>query len=338
MAEWAGIIVLWILFYGYLIVASIDFGAGLFSLYERLAGGKLVLNDFLRQYLSPFWEAAGALTILFFAVVLDFYPKTAEYFRPALLIPGMIVLVLIVIRCSFYAYNHNGMTRSNIHLFLYGLTGLMIPAVLSTALTLSEGGYIHEGGGHIISIFGRLMTSFYTWAVIILAVISVLYISAMFLIFLASKVGNQPAMEKLRTYALAMSVPTVLASGLVFAALQIHNPEHFNNMLNLAWMFLLSLVSFFIAVTLVFRKMAYGTAFFFVLLQFFFAFFGYGISHLPYILYPLIRVNTGLSNLSGSAYVIVFIGSMAAALAIPMLILLTRLARLDIRALYDMEE
>ncbi|SIE25731.1 Uncharacterised protein [Mycobacteroides abscessus subsp. abscessus] len=60
------------------------------------------------------------------------------------------------------------------------------------------------------------------------------------------------------------------------------------------------------------------------MLQFFFAFFGYGASHLPYILDPFITIYSGYTNPEmGMALVAAFIAGLL--LLIPSLILLMRL-------------
>lgn len=328
MAEWIGITVLWIFLYGYLIVASIDFGAGFFSFYEKITSKDHIMNRLIGRYLSPVWEVTNVFFVFFFVGIVGFFPDTAYYFGTSLLIPGSVALVLIAVRGSFYAFNSYGAKDSMVYSFIYGATGLFIPAALSTAMTISEGGYIKEVGGNIEFLAGELFTSFYSWSVVFLALVSVLFISASFLTYYAAKAEDEAANKVLRKFALFWSVPTILASVLVFVAMEYHNPVHFENMLDEGYWFVLSLLSFLAAVALIFKKRHYGTAFFFVMLQFFFAFFGYGSTHLPYILYPYVKIDTAftLSN-TGSALMIAFI--LGLALLIPSLILLMRLFIFD---------
>lgn len=82
--------------------------------------------------------------------------------------------------------------------------------------------------------------------------------------------------------------PWILRGYMRVSDLRNHNREHFQTMLEVWWLFGLSLFSFFIAIWLVWRRRNYGTAFVMVMLQFAFAFFGYGASHLPYLLYPFL--------------------------------------------------
>ncbi|MGV3488885.1 MAG: cytochrome d ubiquinol oxidase subunit II [Tuberibacillus sp.] len=281
---------LWVYLYCYLILASIDFGAGIYAYYG------LVEKDtksvaVLRHFLSPIWDIIHMVLLMFIFIITSFLPLVMKDFGEPLKIPAIIILFILFIRTIAFALKRNALGKNRLFTFMYGLTGVIIAIVLSTVLTLSEGGYLEVYGDVIRLKVSYLFSSFYFWSVVILAVVSLFYISAIYLIFLSYKMKKMEALEKFRALALAWCVPTLLASALVFVALQRHNPEHFNRILDLSWLFLLSLVSYFIAVTLVFVNRHYALAFFFVLCQFFFAFYGYGWSHLPYILYPYIEVH-----------------------------------------------
>lgn len=328
MAEWIGITVLWVFLYGYLIVASIDFGAGFFSLYGKITSKNHTVTRLISRYLSPVWEVTNVFFVFFFVGMVGFFPDTAYYFGTSLLIPGSIALVLIVLRGSFYAFNNYGAKESMLYSVIYGATGLLIPAALSTAMTISEGGYIAKQGGHIVFEAGKLFSSYYSWSVVFLALVSVLFISASFLTFYAAKADDDVSRKILRRFALFWSGPTILASILVFIAMRNHNRVHFDAMVHQSYWFILSLIFFLAAVWLFYRERYYGTAFLFVMLQFFFAFFGYGSTHLPYILYPYIRIDNAFTLPSmGQALMIAFI--LGLALLVPSLILLMRLFIFD---------
>lgn len=126
---------------------------------------------------------------------------------------------------------------------LYGLTGLLIPASLATALTISEGGYIREHGSHIDLNWVQLLLSPFAWSVVFLAIISVLYISSGFLTFYASKAQDKPAYDLTRQWHIFWGPPMIIISLFVFLSLRIQNADHFNNaVFNYWWMFALSFV------------------------------------------------------------------------------------------------
>ncbi|MCA1319414.1 cytochrome d ubiquinol oxidase subunit II [Bacillus tianshenii] len=326
--EVVGITVLWTFLYGYLIVASIDFGAGFFSYYSTITKKDHLIDKVIVRYLSPVWEVTNVFLVFFFIGIVGFFPSTAYYYGTTLLIPGSIAIILLAIRGSYYAFHHYGAKGSKFYQLLYGATGLLIPASLSVVLTISEGGFISLAGDVVSLDYGALFSSFYSWTVVILALVSVLYISAYFLAFYAWTAKDVKAFEVLRKYALNWSLPTILASVLVFFALSDHNPAHFERMLNLSWMFSISFLFFLGAVYLMWKKQRLGLAFIFVMLQFATAFFGYGASHMPYLLYPYLTIYDGFTNESMAiALITAFIGGLC--LLIPSLYLLLRLFLFD---------
>ncbi|KRF11066.1 cytochrome d ubiquinol oxidase subunit II [Paenibacillus sp. Soil787] len=326
--ELVGITVLWIFLYGYLIVASIDFGAGFFSYYSVITMKKHIIHKIIDRYLSPVWEVTNVFLVFFYIGMIGFFPETARYYGTALLVPGSVAIILLAIRGAYYAFSNYGSKDNKWYMLLYGATGLLIPATLSTVLTISEGGIIVEQNGTILLDWSKLLGSPYTWSVILLSLVSVLYISSMFLSFYAYRAKDYPAFGILRGYALFWSGPTILASLLVFFAINQQNPEHFHNMLNLGWMFGASFLCFLAAVYFLWKKIKLGLAFILVLLQFAFAFFGYGKAHLPYLLFPYISIHENFTNQAmGTALIIAFIAGLV--ILIPSLFLLMRLFLFD---------
>lgn len=328
--ELLGITVLWLFLFGYLIVASIDFGAGFFGYYSALTGQRHLINSIIERYLSPVWEVTNVFLVFFFVGIVGFFPDTAYYYGTALLVPGSIAIILLAIRGSYYAFNTYGANKNNrFYMLLYGASGLLIPASLSTVMTISEGGYIDKtASGKLVFQYGKLFSSTYSWAVVLLALVSVLYISAMFLSYYADKANDRGAFEVVRKYALAWSGPTIACSLLVFFAIRNHNPVHFERMADYAWMFVASFVCFLVAVYHVWTRARLGLAFVFVMLQFGFAFFGYGAGHLPYVLYPYLTIR---DNFTSEPMAIALISAfvLGLLLLLPSLYLLMRLFLFD---------
>lgn len=326
--ELIGITVLWLFLYGYLIVASIDFGAGFFAYYARLTKQDHLINRLISRYLSPVWEITNVFFVFFLVGIVGFFPDTAYYYGSSLLVPGSIAVILLAIRGSFYAFENYGSKESIVYLFLYGATGLLIPASLSVALTLSEGGFITEQAGVVSLEYLKLFTSPLSWSIVALAIVSVLFISGTFLTFYASRAADQSALKLMRNYALFWSTPTIIAALTAFIYLSQHNERHFQNMMDLWWLLALSVGFFMLALWLLYNGRRYGLAFIAVMLQFFCAFFAYGIGHYPYILDPYITIQEGATQESmGIALVIAFIGGLC--LLIPSLALVFKLFLFD---------
>ncbi|UTR14188.1 cytochrome d ubiquinol oxidase subunit II [Salipaludibacillus sp. LMS25] len=326
--EMIGITVLWLFLYGYLIVASVDFGAGFYSFYTKQTNKNHITHNIIQRYLSPVWEVTNVFLVFFFIGIVGFFPATAYYYGTALLLPGSVAIILLALRGSYYAFATYGAEESKFYSFLYGATGLLIPASLSTVLTISEGGYISTENDGVQLLYGELFGSLYSWGVVLLAIVSVLFISASFLTFYASRAKDSQAMSLLRKYALTWSFPSIGMGIIVFFLLNKRNPEHFQNMLDIWWVFGLSLVAFALATYFIWQKKHLGIAFILVMIQYFLAFFGYGAAHLPYLLYPYLTIYDGFTNETMAISLIVaFIGGLL--MLIPSLYLLMRLFLFD---------
>lgn len=329
MIEMIGITVLWTFLYGYLIVASIDFGAGFFAFYSKIKSKEKQVNTLIQRYLSPTWEVTNVFFVFFFVGIVGFFPDTAYYYGSALLVPASIVLILLAIRGSFYAFANYGSKESTIYVFLYGATGLFIPAAMSTVLTVSQGGFIEEMNNNVMFKPIELFTSLYSWSVVIMAVVSVLYISSMFLLYYVHRAENKEVEHLVRGWAKFWSLPTILASLFVFFGLRTHAPWHFERIMDTNGVaFLVSLFFFLMALYLSFTKNKYGLGFLAVMAQYAAAWFGYGATHLPYILYPYITIQDSVVNESMAiTLIIAFIAGLA--LLVPALYLLLRLFLFD---------
>lgn len=328
--EVIGITVLWIFLFGYIIVASIDFGAGFFTLHAKLFGQSHEINDLIQRYLNPVWEVTNVFFVFFFVGIVGFFPDTAYYYGTVLLIPGSIALILLSIRGAFYAFENYGQDSKLSWLMLYAVSGLLIPASLSTALTISEGGYITESSsGNVDLNWTELLLSPFGWAVVLLAIVSVLYISSGFLTFYAHRAKDTSAYQLMRKWFLMWGAPMIMMSLFVFLSLRIQNEAHFMSaVFDYGWLFIISFIAFAIAGVLTLLKKAHGIAFIFVIIQMGTAFFGYGLSKLPYILYPYVHIDDAVTNDSMALVLtIAFIGGLL--LLLPSLFFILKLFVFD---------
>ncbi|AHN20234.1 cytochrome d ubiquinol oxidase subunit II [Lysinibacillus sphaericus] len=322
--EVLGISVLWLFLFGYVIVASIDFGAGFFNAYSVMIGKDHILSQVIKRYLSPVWEITNVFLVFFFVGIVGFFPQSAYYYGTILLVPVSISLILIAIRGSYYAFESYSAKSGHIgYKLMYGVTGLFIPASLSIVLTISEGGFVTMVKDQPHLEIAKLFTSPLTWSIVLLSVVAVLYISAVFLTWYGKRANDEHASDLMRKYALGWSIPLVASVIGIMVELKGHNPAHYENMLNLWWLFAMSGVLFIMTLILLGVKKKYGLAVILLVVQFGFAFFGYGISHYPYLLYPYLSVHDSFTNESMAiALVIAFIGGLV--LLIPSLYLVMK--------------
>ncbi|MEH7124606.1 cytochrome d ubiquinol oxidase subunit II [Bacillus sp. JJ1532] len=326
--EVIGISVLWLFLFGYVLVASIDFGAGVFNAYSLYTGRKHILTNIIQRYLSPVWEVTNVFLVFFFVGMVGFFPKTAFYYGTILLVPASISIILIAIRGSYYAFETYGSRGHRGYTFMYGLSGLFIPASLSIVLTISEGGFVTMVNDHPVLDYWALFTSPLTWSIVVLSLAAVLYISAVFLTWYANKAQDQNATELLRKYALIWAAPLMITAAGIIVELRAHNAEHYARMLDVWWLLGLSFILFIGTVWLIWKRKKYGLAFGLLAGQFTLAFFAYGISHYPYLLYPHLTIYDSFTNEAMAISLIVaFIAGLC--LLVPSLWLLLRLFLFD---------
>ena len=323
--EILGVTVLWIFLFGYVIVASIDFGAGFFNAYSLLTGKNHILSKVIKRYLSPVWEITNVFLVFFFVGIVGFFPQTAYYYGTVLLIPASVALILLTIRGSYYAFeSYSGLRGHKGYATAYGLTGLFIPASLSIVLTISEGGFVtmNETGPQLD--YGALFTSPLAWSIVILSVTAVLYISSVFLTWYANKAGDGAASQLMRKYALVWSSPLMISAIGIIIELRRTENWHYENMLGISWLFIISAILFFVTTWLIWKKRKYGLAVIIMILQFATAFFAYGISHYPYLLYPYLTIHDSFTSQSMAiAIVVAFIAGLC--LLIPSIYLVFKL-------------
>ncbi|ALS79390.1 MULTISPECIES: cytochrome d ubiquinol oxidase subunit II [Planococcus] len=327
--EIIGISVLWLFLFLYVIVASIDFGAGFFNAYSSFVGKQHILTGVIQRYLSPVWEVTNVFFVFFFVGIIGFFPQTAFYYGTTLLVPASLALILLAIRGSYYAFatygakiNHRG------YIYMYGLSGLLLPAALSPVLAMSEGGFIQLDNGQPYLDYWALFTSPLMWSIVVLSLTAVLYISSVFLTWYSSKAGDAKATDLMRKYALVWAAPAIVTATGIIYELRGHNPEHYARILDLWWAFALSFLLFAGTVYLIWKKRHYGWAFILLMGQFFTAFFAYGASHYPYLLYPYLTIYDSFTNEAMAiALIIAFIAGLF--LLLPSLYLLFRLFLFD---------
>ena len=83
-----GITVLWIFLFCYIIVASIDFGAGFFALHSKITGEEKKINHLIHRYLNPVWEVTNVFFVFFFVGFVGFFPDSAKYLGYGITCPG----------------------------------------------------------------------------------------------------------------------------------------------------------------------------------------------------------------------------------------------------------
>ena len=213
--EILGIFVLWAFLFGYVIIASIDFGSGFFNAYSVLTNRSDILSKIIKRYLSPVWEVTNVFLVFFFVGMVGFFPQTAFYYGTALLVPVSISLILLSIRGAYYAFESYGMAGHKGYATAYGVAGLLIPASFSVVFVIATGGFVELVNGQPILDYRALFSSPLTWSIVALSIIAVLYISSVFLTWYSRAAGDERASRLMRKYALIWATPLAIAATVI---------------------------------------------------------------------------------------------------------------------------
>ena len=104
--------------YGYLIIASIDFGAGFCLLCPFDEAGPPDQSIDIPLFIAGLGNYQCFLSFLYRHRRV--FPDTAYYYGSASLIPGSIAIILLAIRGSFYAFENYGSKENIVYLFYTG--------------------------------------------------------------------------------------------------------------------------------------------------------------------------------------------------------------------------
>lgn len=102
-------------------------------------------------YLSPVWEVTNVFFILFVVGMIGFFPASARIFGTALLVPVSLATIALIVRGAALAFHHaaEGTARRFARALapIFGVVGLLVPALLVTFLSSSESGAIQAPDG-----------------------------------------------------------------------------------------------------------------------------------------------------------------------------------------------
>jgi len=294
------IIVLWGFIFIYAVMATMDFGAGFWSMIyinREQTNATSVAN----RYLSPTWEVTNVFIVAIVVGLFSFFPGAAFTLGTVLLIPGSIILLLLSIRSSFLVFSHYAKTYEKILTYVSGISGFLIPAFLICVLPITHGGYIDIIDGTNKLNLSSVFTSPHVYSFIGFAISSTLFLSSLLLADY-SKVSNEFESYKIYRRDALITGPISLLMG-VFIMLTMRSEASwlYDNMMNVkGWligsviMFLLTFVALWIP-----SKRGLGMprlAVITTIIQYFLASYAYGKSHLPYIVYSDVTIHSGFTD------------------------------------------
>ncbi|RSK28271.1 hypothetical protein EJF36_16045 [Bacillus sp. HMF5848] len=287
------IALLWGFIFIYAVMATMDFGAGFWSMIY-INREKTNATNIANRYLSPTWEVTNTFIVAIVVALITFFPGATFAFGTLLLIPGSLILVLLSIRSGLLVFSHVADDYRKPLTYISGISGLLIPGLLLSVLPITHGGYEKVVGDHVELDLVKLFTSPQEYAFLAFAIASSLFLSSLLLSDFSYEAKEFEAYQIYRKDALITGPISIVIGILIVVTMRFEARWIYDNMLeNIGWL-IASFLMFLIAGALLFlpnKENPHGRgrprlAVIAVVGQYFLASFAYGKSHLPYIIYP----------------------------------------------------
>ncbi|MGJ9383718.1 cytochrome d ubiquinol oxidase subunit II [Salipaludibacillus sp. CF4.18] len=287
---YVAISIIWAFLFIYAIAGSIDFGAGFWAMYysNKETQASILAN----RYLSPSWEVTNVFLVLFVIAIVGFFPGAAYYMGTLMILPVSFVLMLLIIRSAFMVFSFAVQRYTKPLVVISGLTGLLIPALMVAILPISIGGFIGGTGEQQYILFDQVLSSPTLYTHVGFGLATELFLAALLLSDYARESGSEQTYAVYRRNAIILGPITLFFAVTALWTLIPEAPWMVDTMIDIWYLFALSLVAASIGYSALWwpsKKANPGRpriGVVFIILQFGLASFAYGLSHMPYILYP----------------------------------------------------
>lgn len=296
------ITILWGFVFIYAIMASMDFGAGFWSM-VYLNRKKTRATNVANRYLSPTWEVTNTFIVALVVAVYSLFPKATNTLGTILLVPGSIILLLLALRSAFLVFSNIATEYKKPLTYISGITGIIIPGLLISVLPITHGQMVDYENGTAQLNFAKFLTSPNAYAFICFAIISTLFLSSLLLADY-SKVSDEK--EAYTVYLLQGKILgplSLLTAFLIMLTLKREASWLYDRMMEDLLLLLLSTLLFFIGwASLFFPTSKTGEkgmpriAVVTVTAQYLLASYVYGKAHLPYIVYPNVTIQSAFTD------------------------------------------
>ncbi|MFC7371333.1 cytochrome d ubiquinol oxidase subunit II [Fictibacillus iocasae] len=285
------ILIMWTFIFVYSIFGSIDFGSGFWAMvYNKHSS---MAGKIANRFLSPTWEVTNVFLVLLVVAFVGFFPKGAYTLGTVMLVPVSLILFLLAIRSAFMVFSYSVQGYRRTMFIISGISGLLIPSLLIAVLPISQGGFIEQAGGTESLLLGKLLTSPSLYMYVLFGLASELFLSSLFLADYSRVSNNEKAYRLFRENAILLGPLTLIAAVIT---LWFINPEAkwlVNNLYEQKIWFILSFIAFLFSYACLWwpkgKRPGIGRprfALLGVVTQYGLASYGYGMAHLPYIVYP----------------------------------------------------
>jgi cytochrome bd ubiquinol oxidase subunit II len=297
------ITVLWGFVFIYAIMATMDFGAGFWSMIY-INREKTKATNIANRYLSPTWEVTNTFIVALVVAIYSLFPRAAYTLGTILLIPGSLILLLLALRSAFLVFSNIATDYRKPLTYISGITGIIIPGILISVLPITHGPYVAFDNGVATIMLERLLTSPNVYAFIGFGISSTLFLSSL---LLADYSKASEEMEAYRVYlrdGMIMGPISLIMALLIMFTLRKEAPWLYDGMMADFPLLLLS-VGFFLIVGVglffpsPFKKGVKGMPRLSVIAvvgQYLIASYVYGKAHLPYIIYPEVTIQSAFTD------------------------------------------
>jgi cytochrome bd ubiquinol oxidase subunit II len=297
------ITVLWGFVFIYAVMATMDFGAGFWSMLY-INREKTKATNIANRYLSPTWEVTNTFIVALVVAVYSLFPTAAYTLGTILLIPGSIILLLLALRSAFLVFSNIATEYRKPLTYISGVAGILIPGLLISVLPITHGQFIDNRTGFAQLDLQKLFTSPNVYAFIGFGISSTLFLSSLLLADY-SKVSKEMEAYKvyLRDAKISGPVSLIMAFFIMFS-LKIEVTWIYDRMMEDLSLLLLSLLFFLLGgaglfLPSFFEKGIRGMpriSVIAVTAQYLIASYVYGKAHLPYIVYPDVTIEAAFTD------------------------------------------
>jgi cytochrome bd ubiquinol oxidase subunit II len=301
--ELIAITVLWGFIFIYAVMATMDFGAGFWSM-VYMNREKTKATNIANRYLSPTWEVTNVFIVAIVVALFSFFPGATFLLGTVLLLPGSIILLLLAIRSAFLVFAHIAKEYKKALTYISGISGLIIPALLISVLPITHGGFIETVDGVARLRMDKLFTSPHEYAFIGFAISSTLFLSSLLLADYSNVANELEAYQIYRRDALVLGPISLLMALFIMLTMQNEATWLYEQMMNYLPWIIGSIAMFFVAGIALFLPSAKQTtvkgrprlAVVAIVVQYFLASYAYGKAHLPYMIYPDVTIQSGFTH------------------------------------------
>ncbi|MCM3725497.1 cytochrome d ubiquinol oxidase subunit II [Neobacillus cucumis] len=294
--------VLWGFVFIYAVMATMDFGAGFWSMFY-INREKNKATNIANRYLSPTWEVTNTFIVALVVAVYSLFPRGAYTLGTILLIPGSLILLLLSIRSAFLVFSNIADEYKKPLTYISGICGILIPGLLISVLPITHGEYVHFSNNRQTLDLAGLFSSPNEYAFFGFAISSTLFLSSLLLADYSKASEEFDAYKAYRRDALFIGPVSLLMAFLIMITLKSEAAWIYNKMMNDLPFLYLSLAFFLIGglglllpSTKTKIKGWPRLSVIAITIQYLLASYVYGKAHLPYIVYPRVTIHSAFTD------------------------------------------